>query len=82
MERGYYLIKDEYYVLPKQGFNFATRLVKPAGVIEQILDWTKREIPTEWRWQLIETSDRTHNGEYIFYFNDERDYLAFIMKWS
>lgn len=75
------MIIDETHILATQGFNYAIRLVKPAGVIEQILDWTKRMIPNEWRWQLVETSDRTHNGEYIFYFDSERDYLAFIMKW-
>ena len=75
------MIIDETHILPKEGFNYATRLTKPAGVIEQILDWTKREIPNEWRWQLVETSDSKHDGEYIFYFDSERDYLAFIMKW-
>ena len=76
------MIIDETHILPKEGFNYATRITKPAGIIEQILDWTKREIPNEWRWQLVETSDRNHNGEYIFYFDSERDYLAFILKWS
>lgn len=66
----------------KTRFNFAHKIAKPFGVIEEILDWTKREVSTDWRWQLIEVSATHKNGEYIFYFDSERDYLAFLMKWA
>jgi hypothetical protein len=55
---------------------------KPFGVIERVLDWCKSELTGEWRWQLLEVSSDHRPGRYIFYFDSERDYLAFVMKWS
>jgi len=76
------LIAQGEFIQPKEGYNHAHKIVKSFGVIEQILDWCKRELPNEWRWQLIEVSSYTKNGEYIFYFDSEKDYLSFIMKWA
>ena len=75
------ILQDEF-IQPKERYNHTYRIVKSFGVIEQILDWCKHELVTEWRWQLIEVSTHTKNGEYIFYFDSERDYLSFLMKWS
>jgi hypothetical protein len=50
--------------------------------LEEILAWAKESLSTEWRWQLVTVSSNDRPGEYIFYFDSERDYLAFIMKWS
>jgi hypothetical protein len=47
-----------------------------------VLNWCKSELRGEWRWQLLEMSSAIKPGRYIFYFDDERDYLAFVMKWS
>jgi hypothetical protein len=51
-------------------------------VLESVLDWCKEELSAEWRWQLAEVSSDHRPGRYIFYFDSERDYLAFVMKWS
>ena len=75
------IIQGEFIQSRKQ-YNHAHRIVKSFGVIEQILDWCKHELVAEWRWQLVEVSTHTKNGEYIFYFDSERDYLSFLMKWS
>jgi len=66
----------------KDSFDHAQEIVKPFGVIEHVLNWCKIELRGEWRWQLIEMSSDIKPGRYIFYFDDERDYLAFLMKWS
>ena len=66
----------------KDSFDHAHEIVKPFGVIEHVLNWCKVELRGEWRWQLIEMSSDIKPGRYIFYFDDERDYLAFLMKWS
>ena len=66
----------------KDSFNHATEIVKPFGVIERVLDWCKSELAGDWRWQLLEISSDIKPGRYIFYFDDERDYLAFLMKWA
>jgi hypothetical protein len=46
------------------------------------LDWCKEELTADWRWQLIEVSSDRRPGRYCFLFDSERDYLAFVMKWS
>ena len=66
----------------KASFNYAKEIVKPFGVLEQVLDWCKEELSADWRWQLQEVSSDRRPGRYIFYFDSERDYLAFIMKWA
>jgi hypothetical protein len=63
-------------------FTFAKEIVKPFGAIESVLDWAKQEFIGEWRWQLVEVSSERRPGRYIFYFESERDYLAFLLKCS
>jgi hypothetical protein len=67
---------------PKQSFNHAHTINKSHGIIEEILDWCKHELTEDWRWQLREVSTYTRNGEYIFYFDGEKDYFAFVLKWG
>ena len=50
--------------------------------IYKLLDWAKQEFVGEWRWQLVEISSERRPGRYIFYFESERDYLAFLLKCS
>lgn len=66
----------------KDSFNHAHEIIKPFGVIERVLDWCKSELTGEWRWQLLEMSSDRKPGRYCFFFDEERDYLAFIMKWA
>lgn len=66
----------------RDSFHHAYEIVKAFGVIETVLNWCKSELRGEWRWQLIEMSSDIKPGRYIFYFDDERDYLAFVMKWA
>jgi hypothetical protein len=66
----------------QDGFRYAKEIIKPFGAIESVLDWSKQELVGEWRWQLIEVSSERRPGRYIFYFDSERDYLAFILKCS
>ena len=73
---------DQYHIREKDSFKHAFELIKISGVIDEVLDWSKAEIANEWRWQLIESSSNTRPGRYIFYFDDSKDYLAFILKWS
>ena len=66
----------------RDSFAHAQEISKEFGVIESVLDWCKQELLAEWRWQLIDVSSDSKPGRYIFYFDSERDYLAFVMKWS
>lgn len=62
-------------------FRHACRIQKKYGVLEDILSWCKASLTSEWRWQLVSVSSDIRPGDYIFYFDSERDYLAFVMKW-
>jgi hypothetical protein len=66
----------------RDSFDHAQEIIKPFGVIEHVLNWCKSELQGEWRWQLLEMSSDIKPGRYCFFFDDERDYLAFLMKWS
>jgi len=70
------------WVRDRDSFRYAQEIIKPFGAIETVLSWCKSEIIGEWRWQLIEMSSDIKPGRYCFFFDDERDCLAFVMKWS
>lgn len=72
---------EEYIIRQSDSFNHACEISKPFGIIESVLDWCKSELRDEWRWQLVDVSSDIRPGRYIFYFDGERDYLAFVMKW-
>ena len=76
------LLKSPINYRDRNSFNHAQEIAKPFGVLESVLDWCKEELTSEWRWQLIEVSSDSRPGRYIFYFDSERDCLAFTMKWS
>ena len=70
------------YMRDKDSFRHAQEISKPFGVLESVLDWCKEELVGEWRWQLLDVSSDRKPGRYIFYFDSERDCLAFTMKWA
>lgn len=72
----------QYTAREKQQFNYAREISQPYKEIDNILDWCKRELNQEWRWQLIDVSSPSAPGRYIFYFDDNRDYFAFTLKWG
>jgi hypothetical protein len=69
------------YRRDKDSFNYAQEIAKPYGMIEHVLDWCKEELVGEWRWQLIDVSNNHKPGRYCFFFDSERDCLAFTLKW-
>lgn len=73
---------DTFEIRDKDSFNHAVEISKPYGQIDNILDWAKAELTGDWRWQLIELSSFIRPGRYIFYFDNEKDYFAFVLKWS
>ena len=75
-------IDREHTMTKSKGYNHALLITKPYGEIEHVLDWCKQELTGDWRWQLVEVSSPTRPGQYIFYFDIERDLVAFTMKCS
>jgi hypothetical protein len=74
-------VKQILMMREKDSFPHAREIQKPFGVIEEVLDWCKDELRGEWRWQLLSTSSDTKPGRYCFFFDSERDFLAFTLKW-
>lgn len=66
----------------RESFKHAHIITKNFGVIEEVLGWCKSELQFEWRWQLIEVSSESRPGRYGFYFDNELDYFAFLLKWA
>jgi hypothetical protein len=65
----------------RRSFAHAREIIKPWGGLEPVLTWCKQELQEDWRWQLVDMSTDQRPGRYIFYFDSERDCLAFVLKW-
>lgn len=81
-ETGPLLRNPIQYRRDRDSFAHALEIAKPFGVLESVLDWCKDELIEEWRWQLLSASTDTRPGRYCFFFDSERDCLAFTLKWS
>jgi hypothetical protein len=66
----------------RESFSYAREIAKPFGGIDRVISWCKTEIQGDWRWQLIEPSSDIRPGRYCFFFDSERDYVAFLLQWS
>ena len=65
----------------KTSFPYAQAIDKDYGMLDHVLDWCKSELTDDWRWQMVEMSAGDRPGRYIFYFDSDRDCLAFSLKW-
>lgn len=63
-------------------FQFHREITRPFGDLDAVLAWCKVELQGDWRWQLIELSTLDRPGTYKFYFDSERDCVAFVLQWS
>jgi hypothetical protein len=52
------------------------------GSLDLVIDWCKTELVSDWRWQVQEMSSDLRPGSYIFYFDSDRDFCAFVMQWN
>ena len=66
----------------KESFRYAREIQKSFGVLDTILGWCQHELTGDWRWQLVQPSSDQAPGRYVFYFDSDRDYCAFVMKWQ
>ena len=69
-------------IKPGEGFKHAKLIRRPFHGLAPVLDWCKAECEPGWRWQLMDTPSDIRDGEYIFYFNNEKDYFLFCLKWG
>ena len=75
-------ILDHYIVRDKDSFQHSHEFRKKSGILDHVITWCKDELTGDWRWQLVEMSSHQQPGRYIFYFDSERDYFAFLLKWQ
>jgi hypothetical protein len=73
---------DEHFIRSAESFKHAVEINKPFGSLDSIIKWAKTELSDQWRWQLVRTSSDIAPGRYIFYFDSESDYLAFVLKFA
>ena len=65
----------------RESFPYAREVHKHWGGLEPMLTWCKVELTGDWRWQLIDMATDQSPGRYCFFFDSERDVVAFTMKW-
>ena len=75
-------ILEHYQTRDKESFAHACEINKKFGILDDIIAWCKDELIDDWRWQLVHMSNHRDPGRYIFYFDSERDYFAFLLKWQ
>jgi hypothetical protein len=63
-------------------FKHSIQLDKPYGWLDTAVHWCKTELTSEWRWHIVRMSSDQYPGIYIFYFDSDRDYCAFCMKFQ
>jgi len=76
------LIQEPLPFRNETSFQFQREITRPFGDLDAVLAWCKVELQGDWRWQLIELSTLDHPGIYKFYFDSERDCVAFVLHWS
>lgn len=75
-------VLQHYTIRSEESFAYSHALTKRTGILDHVIAWCKQELEGDWRWQLIEVSSQLGPGRYIFYFDSERDYFAFLLKWQ
>jgi hypothetical protein len=76
-------VLDNPVVRAKDSFKHAVEIHQPFGGLDGVIAWCKEaEMRGEWRWQLVQVSSDHADGCYLFYFDNERDYCAFLLKWG
>ena len=62
-------------------FGFQADCTQPYGALESVLAWCRSECQGDWRWNMLEMSSDRRPGLYRFYFDSERDCVAFSLRW-
>lgn len=74
---------DHLSARDEDSFSHAARVNISYGQLGEVLNWLKGSLHDEWRWQMISFPGAANNnlGEYIFYFDNEKDYMVFCLKY-
>ena len=66
----------------EQDFAYVRDIHKPFGELDRVLDFCKSELSSTWRWKLLQASSDIADGQYRFFFSDEKDAVVFALKWQ
>jgi|LakMenE18May11ns_1017448.scaffolds.fasta_scaffold9051103_2 hypothetical protein len=58
---------------------FKSKIGLPYGKLQSILEWCKRNCTHEWKFEEDGNTMDTWEPKYTFYFESERDYVAFTL---
>lgn len=79
MER-YILLAAQVYMNPS--LSHKTNITIPFGKLESILEWCENNCESEWKFddaQYIAAYGNMNTISYDFYFESERDFVAFLI---
>ena len=66
----------------EEGYPHAKTLYLPSGEIDGVVDWCKQELSPVWKWQILTSSSTNTPGVYAFFFSNDADFFAFILKYG
>lgn len=57
---------------------YTTPIIIPYGQLQSIIEWCSDNCKYDWNFSVV-TPDRAYRWEYVFEFEDERDYVTFCV---
>lgn len=66
----------------KEGFCYSINIERPAGKIDDIVQWCKLNFADGWCWHIHRYSSPTSPGSYTFFLNNNVDYMSFVLKYG
>jgi hypothetical protein len=75
-------VLENYIIRSQESFKYSHELRKKTGILDHVIEWCKDELVGDWRWHLVDLSSHQAPGRYIFYFDSDRDFFAFVLHWT
>jgi hypothetical protein len=66
----------------EEGYTHAKTLYLPTGEIDTVVDWCKQELSPGWKWTILSSSTPKLPGAYAFFFSEDADFFAFLLKFG
>ena len=77
-----HIFENLYPTSNSEAFRYALEINQPFGRLDDVLYWCKTSMQQDdWRCQIVRSSSDILSGRYIFYFNNDKDFCAFKLKW-
>jgi hypothetical protein len=60
----------------------AHRISRELGDLDPVLSWCRNNNQDDWAWQAVDWPTDRRPGVYIFFFQNSKDALAFVLKYN